>query len=134
MSKFDVLVGHTIRKVFVREGEEAMAFVTDLGTFAFQTDGDCCSETWFADLNGYAALAGAVSRVEEFELPEEAGKDGRTRQEEDQVMGVRIRTWRGDCEILYRNSSNGYYGGSIAFVFVPESLDGWKQITGDWQA
>jgi hypothetical protein len=141
MSKFDVLVGHKIRKVFVAEGEESMAFVTDAGTFAFETEGDCCSETWFADLIGFKALiatsppnywGGQVFSAEDFELPSEEG--GRSRQEYDDVMGVRLKTHAGVCEILYRNSSNGYYGGSISRVFVPESLEGWKEITGDWSA
>jgi hypothetical protein len=137
-----VLVGQRIKQVFVRGGdraEDAIAFVTERGTFAFDTGADCCSETWFADIINRAALSGGgwsarVSRVTEMQFPKNAGEDGRSRQDSDEVMGFEIRTHRGVCQIIYRNSSNGYYGGSLNGCFVPESLEGWTEITEDWQA
>jgi hypothetical protein len=137
-----VLVGQKIRAIYVKEakgdGEDAIAFVTDRGTFAFDTDSDCCSETWFADitspqavLNGYC-----ITSVTAMEFPEHDDRepDPRSRQEYDEVMGFEIKTWKGVCQIIYRNSSNGYYGGSLEPCYVPDNIEGWTQITTDWRA
>lgn len=134
MSKLEFLVGQRITGIFVREDDGAIAFRTQRGTFAVDTYADCCSETWFADILGVGSLIGQpVSRVEEYAL-EGDPKDGRSRQEHDEVMGVRLITYRGVCDVIFRNSSNGYYGGSLGNVFVPESLHGWKPVTDDWTA
>lgn len=136
MSDFNVMRRKKVSAIYVRPGEDALAFVTPDGTFAFETEGDCCSETWFADINNPQALLsggfGYIYKIEDFELPDP--EDGRSRQESDQVMGVRLTTHAGVCEILYRNSSNGHYGGSISRVFVPESIEGWVAVTEDWRA
>ena len=147
------LIGHIIRALYVAPGEEQLAFVTDTATITYGVDADCCSETWFADVLGVNALLGAhVTAVADLELPAgyDAQNDGRTRQEEDDVYGHTIVTDRGRCTIIYRNSSNGYYGGRLTGPCVVEAplipegwrraIDGieaplaWRRITDDWSA
>lgn len=76
---------------------------------------DCCSETWLADVVGLDALLGSeIVEVVAIDLPEGHLTDpSRTRQDEDRVMGWEFRTAKGVCTIAVRNSSNGYYGGSV---------------------
>jgi hypothetical protein len=82
---------------------------------AFPFSADCCSTTWLADVVGLDALLGQeVLEVVSVELPEGHLTDPeRTKQESDQVMGWEFRTSKGVTTLAVRNSSNGYYGGSV---------------------
>lgn len=150
------LVGKTITGIFVNEDQSILKFTTTEEDVCYIATVDCCSESWFADIlvSSYSLLQTPckVSEVEELEVPswvsEMASRDKRTRQEYDQVYGYSIkvenvyqmRKRRGDITIIYRNSSNGYYGGDCEFVddnlyyqkLVEEST--WTQITEDWSA
>lgn len=127
------LIGKTVTGLRVNEDQSVLAFDHPDGTStSYVTDGDCCSETWFADITGVAALLGGkVLEVETVDLP--TVDDKRTRQEEDQFYGVKLRTDKGLADIVYRNSSNGYYGGDIGLHSgaLPEGM---HAITDDWQA
>jgi hypothetical protein len=102
----------------------------DLGASASEfhyavAHGDCCSESWWADiLHGPSCYGARIYAVRELDLRElgsafyEAVKTHprlldptRTRQEYDQLYGYELRTARGDVTLAFRNSSNGYYGG-----------------------
>lgn len=127
------LIGKTVTGLRVNEDQSILAFTHPDGTStSYVTDGDCCSETWFADITGVAALLGGeVLEVESVGMPE--AEDKRTRQEYDKQYGVKLRTDKGRADIVYRNSSNGYYGGSIQLHSgaLPDSM---TAITDDWQA
>lgn len=129
------LVGKIVSKVFIGEGEHCMAFVTDQGTIAFHVEGDCCSESWFADLVGFRALIGSKI-VKHVEIPLESYnlEDGRGRQEYDDVYGHRLVTELGSADIIFRNSSNGYYGGWIDDGSFLDSTAAMREITEDWMA
>jgi hypothetical protein len=107
----DLLLGRTVRQILMEPGEERMRFVcADGDHLDFVTNADCCSETWFADIVGVEALLGApILLAEHVELPDP--NDDRTRQEFDSAYGFRLFTAKGCCDFVYRNSSNGYYGG-----------------------
>src|SRR6185312_2099912 len=103
------LIGKRINNISVSEGEEYICFDTDHGQIVYQTYGDCCSETWFADITGVSALlGGVVTSVDMVDM--DSVDDGRGRQEFDSFYGVKILTNKGYADIVYRNSSNGYYG------------------------
>lgn len=129
------LIGKTIRKVFVESDQNAMIFDTSDGLLRFATYGDCCSETWFSDIYNFDALLGTVASVEDLELPDYNVNDGRGRQEEDSAYGLKITTNKGDAKIVYRNSSNGYYGGSCdRGVDIAALTEDAIEITSDWSA
>lgn len=136
MSAFNALVGRRVLEIAVEPGEARLGLRTDSGWVFFDTDADCCSETWFADiLNPQALLSkGAIiTAAIELNLPDD--DHSRSRQEYDCVYGSRLTTADGDCDIVYRNSSNGYYGGSADLLKVaPQDISAWKRITGDWAA
>jgi hypothetical protein len=128
------LVGKTIRKVFVSDDQGVLWFECADGGFGLETEADCCSETWFADITGFDALpGGVVQSVEELDMTEYNVNDGRTRQEYDQAYGFSIKTDKGTATIAYRNSSNGYYGGCLKDS-QPSKPDALKEITDDWSA
>lgn len=113
--------------------EGAIVFVTDQGPFQYNCDGDCCSETWFSDIIGFDALIGSpVMSVSAMEGGRE-DEGPRCRQDVDSIYGIKIVTQKGHCDIMFRNSSNGYYGGDCSPAEF-KGLRGFKQITGDWEA
>ncbi|MET3232206.1 UNVERIFIED_ORG: hypothetical protein ABIC54_004411 [Burkholderia sp. 1263] len=145
--KLDLLLGRVVRQIFMEAGEGRMRFVCEDGdNIEFVTDGDCCSETWFADIVGVTALIGhPITIAEEVEVPELL--DGRCRQESDSFYGFRMFTQKGCCDAIYRNSSNGYYGGDCTLLvngagerwgsrFTLPGIDAtdWKEITEDFSA
>lgn len=132
-TSMDDIIGRTISRLFVGPGEECLVFDTDAGLIAFETFADCCSETWFADIVGVdALLGGTVTAVVTRELPDP--DDDRSRQDVDSAYGFGLITNKGVCDVIFRNSSNGYYGGWLDQSDTAPSLDGFKEITADWSA
>lgn len=128
------LIGKKITGLRINEDQSVLAFYTDQGVIAYETRGDCCSETWFADITGVSALlGGTVQTANEVSMDGYNVKDGRTRQEYDEAYGVKLTTDKGYSDIVFRNSSNGYYGGSIELL-KRELPDGMTAITDDWHA
>ncbi len=131
------LFGCRVTRLSVSYGEQDLVFWTEnKGPIVYSTDADCCSETWFADITGVNALLGEVITTAEFvDMPGDIPPDGRTRQDVDTYYGIKLTTPKGDVDITYRNSSNGYYGGSLTGPtdVVPEA-GVLRDITDDWSA
>jgi hypothetical protein len=112
-SKMENLIGCRIREIWISDDQHYICFAADGENVNYKAVGDCCSESWFADLiNVPALLNGKVLSIEEIDMPED-GDDGRTRQEHDEVYGYKINTDRGSGKVIFRCSSNGFYGGWI---------------------
>jgi hypothetical protein len=138
----DSLVGKRVLAVDVNAREESLRFRIDDGTeVVWHTEGDCCSESWWADAYQLNELrGGTVVTVTRKDMPDD--DDSRSRQEYDQVYGYEVVTEKGAATLAFRNSSNGYYGG-WAYVGQRERygrpiegpVDVWREITGnDWSA
>ena len=130
----NALIGRMVSRLFVSSGEGTLYFDTETGVLALDADGDCCSESWFADITGVDALLGAtVLAVDVLDMPDV--DDNRSRQERDIAYGAQLTTTRGRCVVAFRNSSNGYYGGWITGPVdgaeIPATA---KEITDDWSA
>ena len=136
----DRLLLDRIKEVWFKDGEEEILFVGATNAYHYQAIGDCCSESWFADVIGLdALLAGPVLIVRTIEMPDYNVSDGRGRQQEDQAYGVELVTTGGVCTIVYRNSSNGYYGGKCEFVDEHTiqasrvlTFEDWRRLTEDY--
>lgn len=137
------LVSNTVKKVLISEGEQVLAFITDNEEYIYEVREECCSNTWFADILGTNILIGnEVLSVEEIPinvLDEYNVNDGRCRQDYDQVYGYKITTTKGYCDVIFRNSSNGSYGGSIEKLESPTNYlttcgYNFIEITEDWSA
>jgi hypothetical protein len=134
--------GRMVTKLEVGDDGNYLRFTFDDHRVAeFVAYGDCCSHTWVNDLNGVDALLGylIVSCVtKEMDKPDE------DEDEDDgdvvQHYGYTITTQKGYFDLLFRTSSNGYYGGSLDLVDdeenswcdKPGSETLWQVVTKDW--
>lgn len=129
------LIGATVVALSVSDGEERLCLTLDNGRYLIGSlEADCCSQSWFADITGVdALLGGTIAHAEEVD--EKECEDGRTRQEYDRVYGIKVTTNKGYCDIVFRNSSNGYYGGwLIGFEETTVAPEDFVPITDDWSA
>lgn len=128
------LIGKIISKLEVSAAQEALRFTTtDNEVIYWVTDGDCCSESWFSEIIDYSPWGQTkVTKVEEINLP--TYDDGKTRQDKDKFYGFRIHLEDSTpILIVFRNSSNGYYGGDLVETDkVSSKLDKWTLIKPEW--
>jgi hypothetical protein len=91
-------------------------YVKDMPDY-FLVSGDCCSDSWISDIfmpdYVYNDVITSVIKIP-LETSYNWEMDARTRQKQDKVYGYRFNFESGKTAILaFRNSSNGYYGGSV---------------------
>ena len=109
----NILVGKTVTAIYIAEDKEAIRFdVAGEYSIVAKCDADCCSYTWIEHVTlpalGFPFL---VLAEKDVEMPEDMESDGDTIQ----FYGFALETDKGDFLIDYRNSSNGYYGGSLVW-------------------
>lgn len=129
------LVGRKIEELYVGPEEADLILVLDNGDICrFDTEGDCFSESWWADIVGVKQLLNhTITSIDEVDMP--IPKDDRTRQDEDEAYCYKIKTDGGECDLIFRNSSNGYYGGYASMEWVNNFIiKNYRQITEDWRA
>lgn len=129
------LIGKTVKTILLdKDKQNFIKFVTTEGTIAIEAEGDCCSETWFADIiSPQAMLNGMINKIEYVEMPKD---DSRSRQESDEIYGLKFKTDGGYTDIIFRNSSNGYYSGwlnAIEEKDIPANVE-FMTITEDYSA
>lgn len=146
---FDKAVGRVLHAVRVKtDDQHSLILEFEEGPdLCVTTEGDCCSESWWADILGASSCYGSEVVAAQALFMEGnygpvgwvAEDDGRSRHEEDSIYGYAIMTKRGVVTFAFRNSSNGYYGGWAYEVdpFMPEAGEtwAWRLIeTNDWRA
>jgi uncharacterized protein (TIGR02996 family) len=133
-SGMEGLIGKTILGLSVSDDQSLLAFTLANGPFVLRAEGDCCSESWFYRVRGVVNLIGAtVLLIQESPVDDVDVNDGLGRQEEDSAYGVGLVTDRGIASVVYRCSSNGYYGGWVEKTKEHVATDGFQPITCDWQ-
>lgn len=110
-----------------------MIITTDDDIFGFYVEGDCCSVSWFADIIGVEKVQGTrIKEIREPDLSNYNTDDGRCRQESESVYGYDLVSEDGGiCTIVFRNSSNGYYGGWMSSG-GGTNLDGLNRVVDNW--
>ena len=133
------IIGKTCKDIYVSsDGEDLLLVFTDYSALVGSTDGDCCSQSWWADITGVKQILGReITNVEEIDMPDP--DDNRSRQEIDIAYGYRFTTTHGVADFVFRNSSNGYYGGDCQWsLFDDDEAIGYgdyvRTITEDWSA
>lgn len=130
-SGVEPLRGKRILGVFV--GDMDICFRCEDGDQLYLVEGDCCSESWFADLWDIQNLIGyTVDSIREMPQSRYDLDDDRCRQSYDSVYGIELYTEKGMATIIYRNSSNGYYGGWIR-PFNSYTIDGLTEVKDNWK-
>ena len=129
----DELIGKKINELKINAAANLLVFFTDDGHIAYEAIGDCCSGSWFNDLIGVDAILGevinAASRENEVRPTIGSSADGECTQFDAHTL----ITQKGACQIIYRNESNGYYGGYCQLYYgdLPADL---IPITNDWSS
>lgn len=120
------IVGRQLASVEVSPDRERLklTFMDGL-TDIYQTEGDCCSETWIEhltvppDIEGATITSITTDPYDGRVATPEQEAESRAHHEYIDVLLVYqsvIATDRGEVIVEYRNSSNGYYGGSLRRV------------------
>jgi hypothetical protein len=115
----DRMSGRVIDNVELSDDQSRITITFADGTRAVgSTNADCCSETWVEALTVPPDIKGAT--VTGYSWSEDVPQDTPTTNapadtflDQIEVYGEAIATDRGEIIIEYRNSSNGYYGGSL---------------------
>lgn len=130
------LVGRTIKKIYMNE--DYLKFETDLGTFVYAVEGDCCSHSYFHDFIGVKKLLAGnpVKSVKPVELAQSDSRVQVNRNDSEEIAyyGYEIVTEDpkfGDVTSVFsfRNSSNGYYGGWMIDAYTTADVE--PEITDD---
>lgn len=136
------LVGKKILKIFINE--QYLKFETDQGAVCYFVEGDCCSTSYFHDFVGVEKLLknGVVKSFKSIDvIPEDLEYDEKKPDSEYddsiQVYGYEIVTEDpqfGDVTsvLAFRNSSNGYYGGSMEYTKTIADGNDMAEIMQDW--
>lgn len=128
----EVLKDKTIHAIYISACHCYIRFETDQGSIGFETEGDCCSDSWINDFTGVDALLGQrVLEVEIVDMPDIPEAQMRGGQEVESQYGVRFKTAKGIADLVYRNASNGYYSGYMTSNAATEAD---IAITKDWSA
>lgn len=112
---FEKLIGNRI--VELKIADSSIVFqLENYSLIAYSVSGDCCSQSWFSDILNFNSVRNKV--IHHLEEPEGLKDyniaDGRCRDCYDEVYGVTLVAEDGSkCDIYFRNSSNGYYGGYL---------------------
>tara|TARA_Y100000034_G_scaffold92674_1_gene112032 strand:- start:1073 stop:1441 length:369 start_codon:yes stop_codon:yes gene_type:complete len=109
MADFSDLIGSVILKVTNHDDE--ILFETDCGTWVMNHQQDCCESVSIEDITG--DLQGLVGG--EVIVADERISDGDTTYGSETWTFYTIRTTRGDVDIRWYGSSNGYYSERVDF-------------------
>lgn len=125
-------VGNKIVQVEINGPKDLLIFTLEDGRRVFASaTGDCCSTSWFENVEGLECLLGQKI----IEAAERAMPEPRDDEEHDhlQFYGWTLVTCRGRFDIEMRNASNGYYGGScdLSFVEAKDTYGKKRQDVGD---
>jgi hypothetical protein len=124
-----VLVGQRIKAIYVNS--ETLHIVTDKAVHKFEVEGDCCSHSYFYEVQNVSQMISWVAKeIEKIGMPnpEQPDEYGLL-----QAYGYKIHTEGGYGLIVFRNSSNGYYGGWMHYLGTVE--DGYisgTELREDW--
>lgn len=115
--RFRDMIGRKLSTVTLNDDGAAVLFTFDEGpTARFDVEGDCCSTSWVEHLELPGNIKGATVLSVDDSVPitqDHSEHDEDNGGDSIQVYNTVFRTDRGDIVLEYRNSSNGYYGGSL---------------------
>ena len=134
----NILVGKTIKSLKIAEDKTALFFETEQGDIKVKCDADCCSFTWIEHIELPAlGFPAKVISAEDLEMPDLGDMPN---CDVVAYYGFKIITDKGELILDYRNDSNGYYGGDLAWpddgfyggVYDQNvSEEEWREVTQD---
>lgn len=112
--KFEDLKGKTVTKISL-DGDHSLIIHTIDGDVSFEAYGDCCSHSWIEHFDSPTAPEKIVE-FKQIEIPPSFDKTPTKTgnyEEEMSYYFYELITEKNTYLIEMRNSSNGYYGGSL---------------------
>ncbi len=138
------LIGKTIASVYLTSDGGAIRFdLSDGSQVHASAYGECCSHSWIETIQGLDQIIDSpIVSVEDVAMPD-LGSNGETDrainryghyEEEMAYYGCKITSEKGYAVIDYRNSSNGYYGGSLSWdgEYFYGGVHGQNEAKGEW--
>lgn len=114
-SDFESLVGKTITKIEIADDKTCLRFFEASGEpLSFYAEGQCCSTSWFESVSGIENILGQKVLKTEAKPEVEPNRHEEDAEKYIKIYGFCLSTEKGYFDIEMRNSSNGYYGGSIS--------------------
>lgn len=140
----DLLIGKVVEKIYISNDDQC--FLKLVGSdfeVCLEAEGECCANCYFSEIYNADSLRGR--EIEGIDFVEIATKvqTEKSRQEYDDIMGIRIRlksdrydidNFGKTCFIGVRNSSNGYYGGTVLVSDTPKDVEFVEFIGDVWMA
>ncbi len=119
------LFKETIFRMYMDADKEYLVFRTMHGGteyIIYTADAQCCSDSWFESITNPEYLVGneIIGIEEKIEREEIVPETDDMSQRILRIYGYTFKTSQGYSDIEFRNSSNGYYGGSCELVDNPE--------------
>lgn len=130
--QMNMLEGQRIKQINI--SEDSLFITTNKGTHKFRIEGDCCSHSYFHEfLNVNQMLTWVAKSVEEIDMPEVPIEEYGEYEESILAYGYKFHTEGGYGIVVFRNSSNGYYGGYMEYdgLVDPSTIEG-KELKEDW--
>jgi hypothetical protein len=121
------MVGRKLSTVVLNKSRGRIVFkFADGCSQTFGVEGDCCSCSWIEHLEMPGNIDGATLLSVDDSGPITSDHDEHDGEGPEfiQVYNTRFATDRGEIVLEFRNSSNGYYGGSL-------TDEGWEEVTRD---
>lgn len=115
------LIGKIVVQAYLSRDKKSLGFELRGGEkLIYHADGDCCSYSWIEQFSNHEYLPGAlILDVQKINVPGIESTDDKCIQ----CYGVKIvLEGRPAFEFEFRNSSNGYYGGSIEIASYDEGI------------
>jgi hypothetical protein len=109
----------TISAIYIDEDSQYLVFIAKWGEpyWVYHASAECCSRSWFESINNPEnLLCEEIIGIEEKPDSETNGESCDRHDYFTTVYGYTLKTNKGYTDIEFRNSSNGYYGGSCEFV------------------
>lgn len=113
--KIEAMKGKKVFKMEVTSGENHLVFHCEDGSVVrFEATADCCSDSWIEHFDEITEPATVLDFVE-IEIDGYEGEPTKKDHYEDIVSYYfyELKTDKGNYKIEMRNSSNGYYGGTL---------------------
>lgn len=109
------LIGKTILQILTTPSKRYLRFKTDAGDLTVFAYGDCCSNSWFETFENLKNLINekVLEVIEKEENKPNEEEQGEWKDDVIKFYGFTFKTQKGYADLEMRNSSNGYYGGSI---------------------
>jgi len=133
--QFIPLAGRKLVSVAVEKDKTELVFRFEDGEVRYDATGDCCSSSWIEHIELPGDVTGAeivsVAEAPVIDATTDDAKNPRRppayegdeyeRREHEclQVYQTVFGTTKGEIAVEYRNSSNGYYGGSLELQPLP---------------